>query len=200
VRGFGSIPVLTWGIILFGLGACRKREATVTDAAPSALVECNGDPRKVIERAERVLRDEERWGALTPILPGTWPPAGEPVAVLYAYGRHLQPTGIESWEIRSPHVRVEVPLANVAARPRLWRLEVRQLGAEWKRHREVTPEVMAQEAAPLLSAICASVLPGPEEAARLRTYYGAWISEHGALADELRRNAPAFFAWIEAND
>jgi hypothetical protein len=192
-----------WVIILLALcvlGACRRKESAVTDAAPKELIECNGDPRALIERVHREMDTHELRGALSPIFPRTWPPAGEPVALVYLYGMVPLPTSVDRAWVDSPFARLEVPLADATAIPRLTHLEARRVGAWTVNRGRASREMMEQAAAPLLDAICAGRLPGPGDATRLRVAYREWALVHGALANELRGHAPEFFAWIDAND
>ena len=164
-------------------------------------LESCGDPRSVINRAEQSLAAQapDKVWQFSPIFPGTWPPAGELVAILYAYERFPLPTNTERWQVESPFLRLDVPLATTEP-PRLTRLDARALGFENKPLMQATPEAMEQAAAPLLDAVCAGVLPAPADAARLRAAYRAWIFDHGALAAELQHAVPAFFKWVAEGD
>lgn len=89
MRIFRFVEVLSLSVIFAtcGLGACRKKEVTVTDGAPKPrVVECIKSPRAVFERAWIARATNDAAANLTPIVPGSWPPAGEAVAVLYGYG------------------------------------------------------------------------------------------------------------------
>lgn len=108
---------------------------------------------------------------------------------------------MERNEIMSPFIRIEVPLGDPIATPRLVRLDdVRRLGVWTVNRTRATAEIMEQAAVPLLEAICAGKLPPAADAARLRASYREWISVHGVLSDEMRRVAPAFFTWVEGDD
>ena len=170
--------------------------------SPKGRVGACMDPPAVIGQAQQALAEQSSGmpGILSPILPGAWPPAGEPVAVLYAYVRNSLPTGTERWQVMSPFMRLEIPIADTHAKVRVGRLEARPLGVEGKPITQATPDVIGQAAAPLLWALCARAIPATEEAKKIRAAYRAWIVDHASLADELRRTDSAFLKWIEVSE
>ena len=196
----GGVAALGIALAACVLGAGVGNEAGVSDDTTRRQAGRCASAREVVEQAQRAAESagaDIGWG-LSPLFPATWPPAGEPVALLFAYVRLPLPTSMERWEVQSPFLRVEVPLAEAAASPRLARLHPRPLTpSEAGRSQRATPEVMEQAAASLLHAICARSLPAPEDAKRVREAYRQWAFEHRALAVELRRHCPEFFAWLD---
>jgi hypothetical protein len=176
----------------------NKPPAPPKDAAPY----CDG-PQTVLARVRNALREEDANGTLSPALPAEWPPTGEPVVVFYAYTLEVLPTGQELSAVRSPTYRIEVSLADPAAKPRVVYLGIGPtLGAVNPYAEEKRSDTMLEAAAPLLEALCARNLPTSSTELRLRESYGRWVSSDGPLVRELRRMgaAPAFFAWLERSD
>ncbi len=200
-RAGAIVPSLVFTAFALGAPGC-KESAMPNDTTKQAVSRC-ADPRDVLERARRAAEGpgaDIGWD-LSPILPGVWPPAGPPVAVLFAYVRTPLPTSTERWQVRSPFLRVDVPLTDASAAPSVTRLDARALSpAESGRTPRATPEAMEAAAAALLGALCAGAPPAPADEQRLRAAYREWAFEHGALADELRRLCPAFFSWLDTGE
>lgn len=163
-------------------------------------VECSRDPLAVVARAQAALELQDLVGRLSPIFPGTWPPAGEQNAVIYAYNGQTLPAGMERNALSSPFARVEISLSDPSAVPRVVRLDVRTLGVWLVNKTRATPEIMDRAAAPMLEAICARKLPPPEDAVQLRANYREWARIHTLVSQEMRRLLPSFFSWVEEND
>jgi hypothetical protein len=196
IRVRSAALAVTLGICLLAVSC--KREISMSDLTQKG-VDC-ATPREVVARARAAVAAEAADTAweLTPLLPAKWPPSGDLVVTQFAYVRLALPTGIARWEVRSPFLRVDLPLAPRNAVPQLARLDARPLAPpEAALPHRASDAVMEQAAEPLLEALCARALPLSEAAARIREAYRAWSFEHATLAEELRPFCPSFFAWLD---
>jgi hypothetical protein len=158
---------------------------------------------QVEERARDVLREpgplsaNPYLGPLSPPLPVTWPPSGEPAVRLYAFRSMPLPTGVVAHRFWSPHAAAQVPLRGEAP-PKLQRLKPRVLGRGDERVEREARASVDQATTVLLQALCRASLPMGAEAETLRASYRAWADAQPLVARELRTHAPTFFTWLDA--
>lgn len=158
---------------------------------------------QVEERAREVLREpgplftQPYLGPLSPPLPVSWPPSGEPAVRLYAFRSEPLPTGIIAYREWSPHAAAQVALRGDAP-PKRQKLKSRQLGRRENPLEKQTHASMEQATTVLLQSLCRATVPTGAEAETLRAGYRAWLDAQPLIARELRTHTPTFFQWLDA--
>jgi hypothetical protein len=177
-------------------GPLQTKEPDMANERRTAGCASASDVTRRAWRAAGESAGDTSW-ELTPPFPASWPPPGDATAVFYAYGRVMQETGVPSWEVQSPFLRVEVPLGDESAPPRVVRLDPRPLRPFERASPADAVDPLESAQTALIDTLCSQVLPDGPAAATLRGAYLRWTREHRALTAELRPSCAAFFDWLE---
>lgn len=155
-----------------------------------------GPPCLTLAQAQEAAGAPKELSAkLTPPLPVSWPPSGEPAVRFYDFRSEPLPTGVVAYGVDSPSAELTVPLDGT-------KVKRRALG---KRKRlgtftpPIDPPARGEPAGQLLmQLVCEGRGPTPPEAAQLRASYGAWLRAEPLVRGWLALQSGPFVAWLSA--
>jgi hypothetical protein len=163
-------------------------------------------PQNAFERANKAAQaivESVTPNLLTLPFPKKWPPGADKIIVYFAYQRVPLSTSTVQYQVYSPFLRIEIDLVDSTnANTKVKRLNPGKLKTPERRSSQTLQGGAIENAEKTLFEWIvfsdkAKVNPNDKAVKELRRIYLAWMREHAALANELRKSFAEFFMWLE---